>query len=184
MHGFDSQQDVSACARYSGAPLIRGSKNLGIGYNNQWQPAQTNIRVRLRLSGTSLYPSCLLVHKSKASLMRFAFISDRGEPHPRRLSNFAKTVFVKERKSFSFRDSLFCDSFLPQPLLPASVYLPCAYLSPLHAKGDTPCGKRNVPGQKNPARANAPTGFIRSASAPLYFSCKDQLTSVSDRNVP
>ena len=87
--------------------------------NSQWQPAQTNIRVRLRLSGTSLYPSCLLVHKSKASLMRFAFIFDRGEHHPRRLSNFAKTVFVKERKSFSFRDSLFCDSFLPQPLLPA-----------------------------------------------------------------
>ena len=136
------------------------------------------------IQGTT-YKRCFgLVHKSKASLMRFAFISDRGEHHPRRLSNFAKTVVVKKRKSFSFRDSLFCDSFLSQPLLPASVYLPCACLSPLHAKGDTPCGKRNVPGQKNPAGANAPTGFIRSASAPLYFNCKDQLTSVSDRNVP
>jgi hypothetical protein len=28
LHSFDSRQDVSACARYSGAPLIRGSKNL------------------------------------------------------------------------------------------------------------------------------------------------------------
>ena len=80
--------------------------------NSQWQPAQTNIRVRLRLSGTSLYPSCLLANKSKASLMRFAFISARDEHHPRRLSNFAKTVFIKKRKSFSTRDSLFCDSFL------------------------------------------------------------------------
>ena len=152
--------------------------------NSQWQPAQTNIRVRLRLSGTSLYPSCLLVHKSKASLMRFAFIFDRGEHHPRRLSNFAKTVFVKERKSFSFRDSLFCDSFLPQPLLPA------LGLSALCLPVPSPCQRghslwqKERPWTKKSRRSKCPTGFIRSASAPLYFSCKDQLTSVSDRNVP
>ena len=113
--------------------------------NSQWQPAQTNIRVRLRLSGTSLYPSCLLANKSKASLMRFAFISARDEHHPRRLSNFAKTVFIKKRKSFSTRDSLFCDSFLPSPVRGICPVIPSF---PAPAKRGTPCGKRNVP-QKN-----------------------------------
>ena len=91
-----------------------------------------------------------------------------------------KNIFNPQKKNFTKRDSLFCDSFFLCILHAArttALPFPCA-------KGDAPCGKRNVPKRKNPAGANAPTGFIRSASAPLYFSCKDQLTSVSDRNVP
>ena len=132
--------------------------------NSQWQPAQTNIRVRLRLSGTSLYPSCLLANKSKASLMRFAFISARDEHHPRRLSNFAKTVFIKKRKSFSTRDSLFCDSFFPAScVLPVLLLCTCRY-----AKRDAPCGKRNVPGQKIPPE-QMPDGIYQKRISTSLF---------------
>ena len=46
------------------APLIRDAKDLGDFFDELWQPAQTNIHVRLRLSGTSLYPSCHSIYKS------------------------------------------------------------------------------------------------------------------------
>ena len=86
--------------------------------NSQWQPAQTNIRVRLRLSGTSLYPSCLLANKSKASLMRFAFISARDEHHPRRLSNFAKTYDIGETNASLLETQNFATFSQPSPAPP------------------------------------------------------------------
>ena len=43
----------------------------------------------------------------------FAFISDRGEHHPRRLSNFAKTVLIRERKSFSSETRCSATVFAP-----------------------------------------------------------------------
>ena len=142
LHSFDCRQDVSDSDRYSGASLIRGAKDLGGWLQSSVATGANEHPCAVAPLGYIPVPELPACKQVLSISNAFAFISDRGEHHPRRLSNFAKTVLIRERKSFSIRDSLLCDSFMPlSRCLPVCPYL---RLSP-QAKGDAPCGKRNVP---------------------------------------
>ena len=82
------------------------------------QPAQTNIHVRLRLSGTSVCPRCRYNDKFLESLTHCAFISAHGRTPSQHLSNLVRTVFIDKGIPFFFRVFNGVDSFilrLPQP---------------------------------------------------------------------
>ena len=95
------------------ASRIRDAKDLGGGQQQSVATGANEHPCAVAPLGYIPVPELPACKQVQSISNAFAFISARGEHHPRRLSNFAKTVFIKKRKSFSKRDSLFCDSFLP-----------------------------------------------------------------------
>ena len=151
-------------------------------------------------SGTGMYPRGATAHGcsfapvadfgySKTSKLLESLMCDASEYLSQadtscRPSKLCKRQFTASNH-FLTETHLTCSKVvLPQPLLPA------LGLSALCLPVPSPCQRghslwqKERPWTKKSRRSKCPTGFIRSASAPLYFSCKDQLTSVSDRNVP
>ena len=66
------------------------------------QPAQTNIHVRLRLSGTSVCPRCKYNDKFLESLTHCAFISAHGRTPPKPVEP-CKDSFYRQRHSLLFQ---------------------------------------------------------------------------------
>ena len=101
------------------ASLIRGAKDLGVWLQASVATGANEHPCAVAPLGYIPVPELPACAQVQSTSNAFAFISVQRRTSSKMVVELCKDSFHQERKSFSFRDSLFCDSFLLPPLRPA-----------------------------------------------------------------